>query len=119
MFQELASRRENTIFLVASYAFLAAAALVGLPNASSTTSRWAEAILLLAMGILLALMPNESSPRWRLHVYLGVQGSLVAALLLLHPGSPCTPPSTASSASRLSYCCLHAQVHTGSSSIPW
>lgn len=49
-------------------------------------SRGAETILLLAMGILLALMPNESSPRWRLHLYLGVQGSLVAALLILHPG---------------------------------
>jgi signal transduction histidine kinase len=86
MDQEMASRRENAIFLVASYIFLAAAALVGLPNAPSAMSRSAEAILLVAMGVLLAFMPKESSPKWRIHLYLGLQGSLAAVLLFLHPG---------------------------------
>ena len=86
MVQEIASRRENMIFLVASYIFLVAAALVGLPNATSTTSRWVEGILLLIMGVLLALMPNERSPRWQINLYLGVQGTLVAVLMFLNPG---------------------------------
>ena len=86
MDQEMASRRENIIFFVASYIFLVAAALVGLPNSLSATHRWVEAILLVVMGVLLAFMPKASSPRWRIHLYLGVQGFLVAALLFLQPG---------------------------------
>jgi signal transduction histidine kinase len=86
MDQEMASRRENIIFLVASYIFLVAAALVGLPNSLSATHRWAESILLVAMGVLLAFVPKESSPKWRIHLYLGVQGCLVAVLLFLQPG---------------------------------
>jgi signal transduction histidine kinase len=86
MVQEIASRRENRIFLVASYIFLIAAALVGLPNSSSVTNRWAEAILLVVMGILLALTPKETSPKWQIHLYLGAQGSLTAVLMFLNPG---------------------------------
>jgi signal transduction histidine kinase len=86
MNQEMASRRENIIFLVASYIFLVAAALVGLPNSLSPTHRWAEAILLLAMGVLLTFVPKASSPEWRIHLYLGLQGSLAAVLLFLQPG---------------------------------
>jgi signal transduction histidine kinase len=86
MVQEMTSRRESTIFLVASYIFLAAAALVGLPNSFTPASRWAEAILLVVIGVLLALVPNERDPKWRVHLYLGVQGCLVAALLFLQPG---------------------------------
>lgn len=86
MLQEIASRRETTIFVVASYIFLIAAALVGLPNSLSPASRWAEAIILVVMGVLLALMPNERSLRWRIHLYLGLQGTLAAVLLFLQPG---------------------------------
>jgi signal transduction histidine kinase len=86
MDQQAASRRENRIFLAASYIFLVAAALVGLPNSSSAPSRWAEAILLVVMGILLAITPKETSPKWQIHLYLGAQGSLTAVLLFLNPG---------------------------------
>jgi signal transduction histidine kinase len=38
------------------------------------------------MGILLAFTPKETSPQWRIRLYLGVQGSLTAVLMFLNPG---------------------------------
>jgi signal transduction histidine kinase len=87
MSQQITSRRENIAFNVAGYAMLAAVAVFVLPLAPSATIRWIEGILLLTSAILQARMPKVgSSPGWRFHLYLALQGSLVAGLLFLHPG---------------------------------
>jgi signal transduction histidine kinase len=86
MSEMMISRRETTIFQVASFVILGAAAAVGFAQTSSTTVRGVMVALLLIIGILQLRGPNERSPRWQVHLYLGIQGSLVAALVFLVPG---------------------------------
>ncbi len=86
MSQTMMSRRENSIFQVASFVIVAAAAAVGFVQTSSTTVRAVMVILLLAIAILHVRGPTEKSPTWQIHLYLAVQGALLAALLFLVPG---------------------------------
>lgn len=86
MSQTATSGRENLIFRVASYIIIAAAALVGFNQDTSTTQRLVMSGLLLVIAVVLALVPKPGSPPWKYHLYLLVQGSLVAGLLLLVPG---------------------------------
>jgi signal transduction histidine kinase len=88
MAQEMTIRRENIGFLVTSYVILVAAGVVGLrfnPPAA-VTLRWVIVILLAAIAIVQTRVPREGSPSWKFHLYLGVHGSLVAALMFLQPG---------------------------------
>lgn len=88
MSQEMTTRRENIGFLVTSYVILVAAGVVGLRfNPPATvTLRWVAVILLAAIALVQTRMPKAGSPSWICHLYLGVHGSLVAALLFLQPG---------------------------------
>jgi signal transduction histidine kinase len=86
MSQTMLSRREGTIFQITSFLFLGVAATVGLLQTDSPTSRGLMLALLLVIGILQARGPDEKSPAWQIHLFLGVQGSLVAALMFLIPG---------------------------------
>ncbi|UCC64899.1 MAG: sensor histidine kinase [Anaerolineae bacterium] len=88
MAQEMTTRRENIGFLVTSYVILVAAGVVGLKfNPPATvTLRWVAVILLAAIALVQTRMPKAGSPSWKFHLYLGVHGSLVAALLFLQPG---------------------------------
>jgi signal transduction histidine kinase len=88
MTQEITTRRENIGFLVTSYVLLVAAGLVGLRFAppATVTLRWVVVILLAAIAILQMRIPKGGSPAWKIHLYLGVYGSLVAALMFLQPG---------------------------------
>lgn len=80
------SRRETTIFQVASLVLLGASAAVGFGQTPSTTLRVVMVALLLAIGVLQLRSPTERSSRWQIHLYLGVQGVLVGTLLFLIPG---------------------------------
>lgn len=86
MSQTMLSRREGTIFQITSFLFLGVAAAVGFLQVESSTSRGLMLALLLAIGLLQARAPNEKSPTWVIHLYLGVQGSLVTVLMWLAPG---------------------------------
>jgi len=88
MSQEMTTRRENIGFLVTSYVILVAAGVVGLRfNPPATvTLRWVAVILLAAIALVQTRMPKAGSPSWIFHLYLGVHGSLVAALMFLQPG---------------------------------
>jgi signal transduction histidine kinase len=95
------SRRESMIFQIASFVIIGASAIVGFMYVSSTTSRVVMVILLLAFAILQVRGPDEESPTWQIHLYLGVQGVLVAILLFLVPGWTMFP---------VLYCILSAQA---------
>jgi len=84
----MTTRRENIGFLVASYVILVAAGVVGLKfNPPATvTLRLVVVILLVAIAIVQTRVPRGGSPGWKFHLYLGVHGSLVAALMFLQPG---------------------------------
>ena len=82
MSQTATSGRENLIFRIASYIIIAAAALVGFNQDTSTTQRLVMSGLLLVIAVVLALVPKPGSLPWKYHLYLLVQGSLVAGLLL-------------------------------------
>jgi signal transduction histidine kinase len=88
MTREITTRRENIAFVVTSYVLLVAAGVVGLrfQPPPSTALRWLVVILLAAVAILQLLMPRGGSPTWRIHLYLAVHGSLVAALMFIQPG---------------------------------
>jgi len=88
MTQEMTTRRENIGFLVTSYVILVAAGIVGLRfNPPATvTLRWVVVILLAAIAIVQIRVPKAGSPSWIFHLYLGVHGVLVAALMFLQPG---------------------------------
>jgi signal transduction histidine kinase len=88
MTQEITTRRENIGFMITSYVVLVAAGVVGLRfNAPATiTLRWAVVILLAAIAVIQMRLPKEGSPIWKIHLHLGVHGSLVAALMFLQPG---------------------------------
>lgn len=88
MTQEMTTRHENIGFLVTSYVILVAAGVVGLRfNPPATvTLRWVAIILLAVIALVQARMPKAGSPSWKFHLYLGVHGSLVAALMFLQPG---------------------------------
>jgi signal transduction histidine kinase len=80
------SRRESIIFQVTSYSFLVTAAAVGFTQTTSRPILGTMIALLVVIGILQTLGPDENSPRWQIHVYLGVQGALVTVLMFLIPG---------------------------------
>jgi signal transduction histidine kinase len=80
------SRREGTIFQVASYIFIGASAVVGFNETTSTPIRSLMIALLLIIAILQLRGPDEKSPAWHIHLYLGVQGALVTVLMFLVPG---------------------------------
>ena len=88
MTQEMTTRRENIGFLAASYVILVAAGVVGLRfnTPTTVTLRWVVVILLVTIAIVQARVPREGSPGWKFHLYLGVHGGLVAALMFLQPG---------------------------------
>lgn len=86
MSQSITSRREDTIFQVAGYVIIGVAAIVGMNSAPSTAIRWITAVLLLVIALLQTFWGREVGPLWRRHLYLGVQGLLVAVLLFLQPG---------------------------------
>jgi signal transduction histidine kinase len=48
--------------------------------------RWVIVILLAAIAIVQLRAPRSGSPAWAIHLYLGVHGGLVAALMFLQPG---------------------------------
>ncbi len=81
-----ASRWENIGFHLAGYGVLVTVAVVALLNAPSAGMRWLQAAILLTFGILQARVPDETKPVGHAHLYLGVQGTLVALLILLQPG---------------------------------
>lgn len=101
MAQTMLSQREGIIFQVASFVIIGASAIVGWVHTDSSTIRVVMVALLLAFAILLALGPGERSPTRRIHLYLGVQGALVAILLFLVPGWTMFP---------VLYCILSAQA---------
>ncbi len=101
MSQSMMSRQESTIFQVATFVLVGAAAVVGFMQTSSTTLRVAMVIVLLAFAIIQARGPNEGSPTWQIHLYLGVQGILVGILLFMVPGWTMFP---------VLYCILSAQA---------
>jgi signal transduction histidine kinase len=88
MAQEMTVRRGNILFLVTSYVILVAAGIVGLrfDPPATVTLRWVVVILLAAIAILQTRVPKAGSPSWIFHLYLGVHGVLVAALMFLQPG---------------------------------
>jgi signal transduction histidine kinase len=86
MSQELMTRREGIIFQITSLLFMAVAAAVGFTQTRSVPTLAAMLALLLVMAVLQVFLPDENSARWRIHAYLGVQGALVASLMLLIPG---------------------------------
>jgi signal transduction histidine kinase len=86
MSEIMMSQREGTVFLIASFVLLGAAAAVGFGQTSSTTTRAVMVALLVIIGILQLRGPNERSSRWQIHLYLGVQGALVGILMFLIPG---------------------------------
>jgi signal transduction histidine kinase len=88
MVQETTTRRGNIGFLVASYVILVAAGVVGLRfNAPATAALTrVVVILLVAIAIIQTRLPKAGSPAWHFHLYLGVHGILVAALMFLQPG---------------------------------
>jgi signal transduction histidine kinase len=78
----------NVVFLVTSYVVLVAAGIVGLRfNAPDTVAlRWVIVILLASLAVVQTRVPKAGSPSWTFHLYLGVYGVLVAALMFLQPG---------------------------------
>lgn len=86
MSQALMTRREGIIFQVTSLLLLTMAAAVGFTQTLSRPTLVAMLALLLVMAVLHVWAPSEKSARWKIHLYLGIQGALVAALMLLIPG---------------------------------
>jgi len=88
MTQEITTGRENIGFMVTSYVILVAAGVVGLRfhSPATVTLRWVVVILLAAIAIIQTRIPKGGSPSWKIHLHLGVHGSLVAALMFLQPG---------------------------------
>ena len=82
----ITSRRESTVFLIASLVLLGAAAAVGFGQTSLATTRVVMVALLVLIGLLLLRGPNERSSRWQIQLYLGVQGALVSILMFMIPG---------------------------------
>jgi signal transduction histidine kinase len=84
MSQSPISRPEDRMLSVSGYLILAAVAGIGLINMYRQDGWWEiAAVLLLAFGVLLARVPKPGAPAWRYHLYLTMQGGLVAALLAL------------------------------------
>jgi len=88
MTREMTTRRENIGFTLGTYVILVAAGFVGLrfhPPATAMV-RWTVVILLAFIAALQLLVPKGGRPTWKFHLYLGVYGGLVAALMFLQPG---------------------------------
>jgi signal transduction histidine kinase len=88
MVQETTTQRGSIGFLVASYVILVAAGVVGLRFNAPATAAMSRAVvgLLVAVAIVQTGLPKAGSPAWKFHLYLGVHGILVAALMFLQPG---------------------------------
>jgi signal transduction histidine kinase len=88
MTQEIVTRRESIGFVITSYAILVAAGVVGLrfDPPATVALRWLIVILLAAIALLQLRIPRTGSPAWQMHAYLGVHGSLIAALMFIQPG---------------------------------
>ncbi len=88
MTQEMTTRRENIGFMVTSYVILVAAGVVGLRfNAPATvTQRWVVVLLLAVIAVVQLRAPAAKDPGWKIHLYVGIHGMLVAALMFLQPG---------------------------------
>lgn len=86
MSQSITSRRENIIFKIASFIIIGVAAMVGFVQTSSAPSLRTMMVLLTIIAIIQARAPNEKSSTWQIHLYLGVQGGLVTALMFVIPG---------------------------------
>jgi len=92
MSQALTTRREDLLTAIAGYLTLAAVAAASLSTMRQAGERWEIAAgLLLAFGILLTRTPKAGSPGWHSHLYLAVQGSLVAGLLAMQPSTGIFP----------------------------
>lgn len=92
MSQAPTTRREDLLTAIAGYLTLAAVAAASLSTMRQAGERWEIAAgLLLAFGILLARTPKAGSPGWHSHLYLAVQGSLVAGLLAMQPSTGIFP----------------------------
>lgn len=74
------------MFQVTSYLAIGASAAVGFMLAPSATVRWIIGILLSVMAVLQLFVPNARSPKWQVHLYLGVQCIIPAALMFVLPG---------------------------------
>jgi signal transduction histidine kinase len=88
MTQEISTRLEKIGFTITSYVVLVAAGVVGLRFRPPATAmlRWVIVILLAAIAIVQMRPPKRGSPSWKIHLHVGVHGSLVAALMFLQPG---------------------------------
>jgi signal transduction histidine kinase len=88
MVQEKTTQRGNIGFLVVSYVILVAAGIVGLRFNAPATVAMARVVvmLLVAIAIIQTRLPKAGSSAWKFHLYLGVHGILVAALMFLQPG---------------------------------
>jgi len=88
MAQEMTTRRENIGFLITSYVILVGAGIVGLrfDPPDTVVLRWVIVLFLAAIAVLQIRQPKPGGPIWQSHLYLGVYGSLVAALMFLQPG---------------------------------
>lgn len=88
MVQGTTTQRGSIGFLVASYVILVAAGVVGLRFNAPATVAMSRAVvgLLVAVAIVQTRLPKAGSPAWQFHLYLGVHGLLVTALMFLQPG---------------------------------
>jgi signal transduction histidine kinase len=78
------SRRDRLLMLVSTYAVLVTTVILGVTRAPTDTVRWISAVLSLVFGLVMAVMPSPASPTWRAHLYLAVQTSLGAILMVVH-----------------------------------
>ncbi len=84
MSQARLSRRESLLITGVAYVIITATAAMGILRAESSPDRWLSAGVILALGLIMARMPGPGAPAWAPHLYLAVQGALVALLMYFH-----------------------------------
>jgi signal transduction histidine kinase len=84
MSQARLSRREMLLITVLAYVIVGATMGMGILRAETPADRYLSAGVILAFGLLMLRMPGPGSPAWAPHLYLGVQGALVATLMVFH-----------------------------------
>jgi signal transduction histidine kinase len=88
MSQDPISRREGRVLLLTAYLLLAVVGVAGLKPMYEQGGRWEIAAgLLLAFSILQTWGSQVGVQGWQSHLYLAVQGGLVAGLLALESGN--------------------------------